>query len=92
MMVLASVAITLFANLLLFSLPSCLHLRATSFSVEGVGAGAFSPYSSDTSPDIDPRSGYCTSTRMFHSMHAPIVFAVVRRPVRLPGFRLVLPP
>jgi hypothetical protein len=41
------------------------------FSVEGVGAGASSPYSSDTSPNTDPRSGYCTSTRVFHSMHAP---------------------
>jgi hypothetical protein len=41
------------------------------FSAEGVGAGASSPYSSDTSPDTDPRSGYCTFMRMFHSMHAP---------------------
>jgi hypothetical protein len=40
------------------------------FSAEGVGAGASSSYSSDTNPDIDPRSGYCTSTRVFHSMHA----------------------
>jgi hypothetical protein len=28
-------------------------------------------YSSDTSPDIDSCSGYCTSTRTFHIMHAP---------------------
>jgi hypothetical protein len=41
------------------------------FSVEGVGAGASTPYSSDTSPHTNPRSGYCTSTRMFHNMHAP---------------------
>jgi hypothetical protein len=41
------------------------------FSAEGVRAGASSPYSSDTSLNIDPRSGYCTSTRVFHSMHAP---------------------
>jgi hypothetical protein len=53
------------------SLPSCLHLRATPFLTEGVGAGASSPYSSDTSPDTDPRSGYCTSTRTIHSMRAP---------------------
>ncbi|AQK92899.1 hypothetical protein ZEAMMB73_Zm00001d009875 [Zea mays] len=71
MMVLASVAVTSFAILLLFSLPSCLGLRATPYSTEGVGAGASSPYSSDTSPDTDPRSGYCTSTRTFHSIHAP---------------------
>jgi hypothetical protein len=69
-MVLASVATTLFAILLLFSLPSCLHLRATPFSTEGVGACAYSPYSSDISLDTDSRNGYCTSTRMFHIMRA----------------------
>jgi hypothetical protein len=36
-MVLASVAATSFAILLLFSLPACLRLRATPFSTEGVG-------------------------------------------------------
>jgi hypothetical protein len=71
MMALASVVATSFAILLLFSLPSCLRLRTTPFSVEGVGAGASSPYSFDTSPDTDPRSGYCTSMRKFHSMRAP---------------------
>jgi hypothetical protein len=30
-----------------------------------------SPYSSDTSPDIDPRSDYYTSMRTFHRMRAP---------------------
>jgi hypothetical protein len=59
MMVLASVTTTSFAILLLFSLPSCLHLRTTSISTKGVGACASSPYSSDTSPDIDSHSGYC---------------------------------
>jgi hypothetical protein len=44
----------------------------TPFSVEGVGVGASSPCSFDTSPNIDPRSGYCTSTRTFHSMHASL--------------------
>jgi hypothetical protein len=71
MMVHASVAATSFVILLLFSLPSCLHLRATPFSAENMGAGASSPYSSNTSPDTNPRSGYCTSTRTFHSMRAP---------------------
>jgi hypothetical protein len=70
-MVLASVAATSFVIMLLVSLPSCLGLRATPFSAENVGAGASSPYSSNTSPDTDPRSGYCTSTRTFHSMRAP---------------------
>ncbi|PWZ09320.1 hypothetical protein Zm00014a_010914 [Zea mays] len=71
MMVPASVATTSFVILLLFSLPSCLYLRTTQFSVEGVVAGASFPYSSDTSPDTDSRSGYCTSTRTLHIMHAP---------------------
>jgi hypothetical protein len=70
-MVLASVVSTSFTFLLIFSLPSCLCLRATPFSVEGVGANASSSYSSDTSPNTDPHSGYCTSTRTFHNMHAP---------------------
>jgi hypothetical protein len=85
MMVLASVATTSFAILLLLSLPSCLHLRATPFSVEDVGACASSPYSSDTSPDTNSRSGYCTSSAHHH-------FRLVGRPVRLPGLRPVLPP
>jgi hypothetical protein len=71
MMLLASVSPTSFVILLLFSLPSCLRLRATPFSAEGVGADTCSPYLSNTSPDTDPRSGYCTSTRTFHSMRAP---------------------
>jgi hypothetical protein len=54
-----------------FSLSSCLRLRATPFSSKGVGAGTSSPYSSNTSPDTVPRSGYCTSTWTFHSMHTP---------------------
>jgi hypothetical protein len=91
MMVLASVATTSFIILLLFSLPSCLHLHATPFLAEGVGAGVSSPYSSDTSPDTDSCSGYCTSMRMFHIMCA-IVFTVVGRLIRLPGLHSVLPP
>jgi hypothetical protein len=91
MMIIVSVATTSFAILLLFSLPSCLHLRATPFSTEGVGAGVSSPYSSDTSPDTDSRSGYCTSTRTFHIMHAS-VFAIIGHLVRLPSLRAVLPP
>jgi hypothetical protein len=50
---------------------SCLHLRATSFSAEGVGACDSSLYSSDTSSTTDSRSGYCTSTRTFYIMRAP---------------------
>jgi hypothetical protein len=40
-------------------------------SRQGVGACASSPYSSDTSPDTDSSSDYCTSTRTFHIMRAP---------------------
>jgi hypothetical protein len=71
MMVLASVATISFVILLLFSLPSCLKLRATPFSAEGIGAGVSSPYLSDTSPDTNSRSGYCTPMRTFHIMRAP---------------------
>jgi hypothetical protein len=71
MMVLASVATTSFAIRLLFALPSCLHIRAPPFSTESVGTGASSSYTSDTSPDTDMHSGYCTSTRTFHIMHTP---------------------
>jgi hypothetical protein len=39
-MVIVSVAIASFVILLLFSLPLCLHVRATPFSAEGVGACA----------------------------------------------------
>ena len=92
MMVLASVATTSFAILLLFSLPSCLHLRATPFSAEGVGAGASSPYSSDTSPDTDSRSGYCTSTRTFHIMRAPSFSPSSDVPFVFPAFALFFLP
>jgi hypothetical protein len=50
MMILALVATTSFTILLLFSLPSCLHLRATPFSAEGVGECASSSYSSTPAP------------------------------------------
>ena len=92
MMVLASVATTSFAILLLFSLPSCLHLRATPFSAEGVGAGVSSPYSSDTSPDTDSRSGYCTSTRTFHIMCAPSFLLTLDVPFVFPAFALFFLP
>jgi hypothetical protein len=71
MMVFVSVVTISFAILLLFSLPSCLHLHATPFSVESVGVGASSSYLSDTNLDTDSRSGYCTSMRTFHIMRAP---------------------
>jgi hypothetical protein len=66
-MVLASVAATSFAILLFFSLLSCLRFRATPFLAEGVGAGATSPYSSDTSLDTDPRVAIARSRGRFTS-------------------------
>ncbi|PWZ33189.1 hypothetical protein Zm00014a_001887 [Zea mays] len=90
-MVLASVATTSFTIILFFSLPSCLYLRATPFSSECLAACTSSPYSSDTSPDTDSRSGYCTSTRTFHIMRAPS-FSPSSNIVRLLGLRPVLPP
>jgi hypothetical protein len=81
MMVLASVVTTSFAILLLFSLPSCLHLHATS-----------SLYLSDTSLDTDSCSGYCTSTMMFHIMHAPSCSPLSDIPFVLPAFALFFIP
>lgn len=92
MMVIASVATTSFTILLLFSLPSSLHLRTAPFSLEGAGAGASSPYSSDTSPDTDSRSGYCMSTRTFHIMHAPSFSSLSDIPFVFPAFVLFFLP
>jgi hypothetical protein len=72
--------------LLLFSLPSCLHLRATSSSTEGVAAGVSSPYSSDTSLDTDSCSGHCMSTRTFHIMCAPSFSPSSNVPFVFPAF------
>jgi hypothetical protein len=91
-MVLALVTATSFTILLLFSLPSCLHLRVTPFSTEGVGAGTSSPYSSDTSLDTDPHSGYCTFTRTFHSMRAPSFSPSSDIPLVFPAFVLFFTP
>jgi hypothetical protein len=92
MMVIASVATTSFVILLLFSLSSCIHLRATPFSTEGVGSGVYSPYSSDTGLDTDSRSGYCTSTRTFHIMHAPSFSSSSDVPFVFPAFALFFHP
>jgi hypothetical protein len=92
MMALDPVATTSFAILLIFSLPSCLHLRATPFSTEGVGACASSPYSSDTSPDTDSRSGYCTSIRTFHIMRTPSFSPSSDVPFVFPAFALFFLP
>jgi hypothetical protein len=74
------------------SLPSCLHLRATPFSIEGVGACASSPYSSDNSPNTDSCSGYCTSTRTFHIMRAPAFSPSSDVPFVFPAFALFFLP
>jgi hypothetical protein len=90
-MVLTSVANTSFSILLLFSLPSCLRLCATPSSTEGVGAGASSPYSSDTIPDTDPCSGYCMSMRTFHNTRAPSFSPLSDVPFVFPTFALLFP-
>jgi hypothetical protein len=92
MTVLASIVATSFVLLLLFSLPLCLRLRATPFSAEGVGVGASSPYLSNTSPDTDSRSGYCTSTRTFHSMRTPSFSSSSDVPFVFPAFALFFLP
>jgi hypothetical protein len=92
MMVIASVISTSFVVMLLFSLPSCLRLCATPFSVEGVGAGVSSPYSSNISPDTDPHSGYCTSTRTFHSIRETSFSPSSDVPFVFPAFALFFLP
>jgi hypothetical protein len=74
------------------SLPPCLHLRATPFSAEGVGACVSSLYSSDTSLDTDSRSGYCMSTRTFHIMRAPSFLPSSDVPFVFPAFALFFLP
>jgi hypothetical protein len=91
MMVLVSVAVTSFVILLLFS-PLMPPPPRHAFSAEGVGAGASSPYSSDTRSDTDPRSGYCTSMRVFHSMHAPSFSLSPNVPFVFPVFALFVLP
>jgi hypothetical protein len=54
----------------------------------GVGAGASSPYSSNTSPDTNPRSVYCTSMRTFHSMRTPSFPMSSDVPFVFPAFTL----
>jgi hypothetical protein len=92
MMLLASVATILFVILFLFSLTSCLHLRATPFSAEGIGAGASSPYSSSTIPDTDSHNGYCTSTRTIHIMRIPSFSPSSDVPFVFPAFALFFHP
>jgi hypothetical protein len=70
MIILASVVTISFVILLLFSInmpPPSRHLILS----RGCRSRRLLPYSSDTSPDTDSRSGYCTSTRTFHIMRAP---------------------
>jgi hypothetical protein len=91
---LTSVATTSFVILLPSSplMRSCIHLRATTFSVEGVAACASSPYSSDTSPDTDSRSCYCMFTRTFHIIHASSFSPLSDVPFVLPAFALFFLP
>jgi hypothetical protein len=63
-----------------------------AFSAEGVGASASSPYLSNISPDTDSCSGYCTSTRVFHSMHAPSFSSLSDVPFVFPAFVLFFLP
>jgi hypothetical protein len=71
----------------LMPLPPRHHILA-----KGMGAGTFSPYSSDTSLDTDPRM-WLLYVHEDVSQHArTIVFAIVGHLVRLPVLRPVLPP
>jgi hypothetical protein len=68
------------------------HAFVSRISTEGVGADVSSLYSSDTSPDTDPPSGYCMSTRVFHSMHAPSFLSSSDVPFVIPTFALFFLP
>jgi hypothetical protein len=57
-----------------------------------MGAGTSSPYSSDTSLDTNPHSGYCTSTRTFHSMREPSFLPSSDVPFIFPAFALFFLP
>jgi hypothetical protein len=93
MIVLVSVATILFTILLLFSLLSCLHFRTTTFSAEGVGAGASSPYVFVRHHPRHLLAQWLLHVHKDVSHHVrTIVFVVVGHPVRLPGLCLVLPP
>jgi hypothetical protein len=58
----------------------------------GVGACASFPYSSDTSPETDSRSGYCMSTRTFHIIRAPSFSSSSDVPFVFPTFALFFLP
>jgi hypothetical protein len=62
------------------------------FSAEGVGACASFPFSSETSPDTDSRSGYYTSTRTFHIMRASSFSPSLDVPFVFPAFALFFLP
>jgi hypothetical protein len=91
MMVLVSVATTSFVILLLFSLPLCLHLCAAILD-----RGRRSMRLRPVFVRHQPRHQLAQWLLHVHedvSHHArTIIFAIVGRPIRLPGLRLVLPP
>ena len=91
-MVLALVAATSFAILLLFFSPSCLRLCVTSFSAKGVGADASSLYFVRHQPRHQPVQ-WLLHVHEDVSQHArTIIFSIVGHLVRLPVFHHVLPP
>jgi hypothetical protein len=90
MMVLALVVATSFAILLLFSLPSCLRLRATHSRQRA--------WEQAPPPVFVRRQPRHRLTQWLLHLHEDvwhtrtIVFTIVGRPVRLPGLRPILPP
>ena len=92
MMILASVVTTSFVILLLFSLSLMPPPPRHPILGRGHKSRRFLPYSSDTSPDTDSRSGYCTSTRTFHIMRAPSFSPSSDVPFVFPAFALFFLP
>jgi hypothetical protein len=83
-MFLASVTTTLFAILPFLSLPSYLHLRAHPILGREHKSMRLLP--------VFRLAKWLLHVHEYVLHHAYIVFAVVGRPIRLPGLRLVLPP
>jgi hypothetical protein len=90
-MVIVSVATTLFAILLLFS-PLMPAPPRHPILDRGCGSMCLLPVFVDTSPDSDPHSGYCTSTRTFHSMRTPSFLPSSDVPFVFQGFTLFFLP
>jgi hypothetical protein len=92
MMVLVSVDATSFVILLLFSLPSCLHLGATHSRQRACEHAPPPRIRPTPAPTPNRTAQWLLHVHGDVSQHTrTIVFVVIERPVRLPSLRPVLP-